>query len=57
MTMDAEVIRGIGTLVLMLAFLALCWWAYSPANRRRFEEDARLPFRDDADDTSGGGHR
>lgn len=48
--MDPGMLRGIGDLVLMGAFVALCVWAYSPAQRARFEEDARLPFRDEPDE-------
>ncbi len=50
--MDLETIRGLGTLVLLVAYLGLCGWAFWPGNRRRFQEDALLPFRDEAD---GGG--
>ncbi len=45
--MDWGVIRGLGTLLLMLGFIGLCIWVYSPRQRRRFEEAARLPFRDE----------
>jgi cytochrome c oxidase cbb3-type subunit 4 len=48
MTMDLGVLRGIGTLVLMVSFVALCVWAYSPRRRERFREAARLPLGDDA---------
>jgi cytochrome c oxidase cbb3-type subunit 4 len=44
---DMETIRGLGTVFLMGAFLGLCAWAYWPANKRRFEQDALLPFRED----------
>lgn len=26
----------------MFAFGAICWWAYRPANKARFEQDANL---------------
>lgn len=45
--MDLGIIRGTGTLILFLSFVALCVWAWSPAQRRRFEEAARVPFLDD----------
>ena len=45
--MDMETLRGLGTLFLMGAFLALCVWAFLPANKRRFEQDARLVFLDE----------
>lgn len=50
--MDPGTIRGLGTLLLFLCFVALCVWAYSPRQRRRFEEASRLPFL--GDDTPGG---
>ena len=49
--MDAGALRGIGTLVLMVSFVVLCLWAYSPRQKRRFEEAARLPL---AEDDAGG---
>jgi cytochrome c oxidase cbb3-type subunit 4 len=34
----------------MGAFVGLCCWAYGPSRRARFEEDGRLPFRDEEGD-------
>jgi len=45
--MDLGMIRGTGTLILFLSFVALCLWAWAPAQRRRFDEAASLPFLDD----------
>jgi cytochrome c oxidase cbb3-type subunit 4 len=42
--MDAGIVRGMGTVVLLMSFLALCVWAWLPAQRRRFEEAEMLPF-------------
>jgi cytochrome c oxidase cbb3-type subunit 4 len=53
--MDVDTFRGLITIVAMAAFLGVVWWAYRSANRRRFEEDALLPFSDEADDSSAGG--
>ena len=53
--MDPGTIQSVGTLVLTVAFVAYCVWAYSPAQRARFEEDARLPFLDDGEDELGKG--
>ncbi len=55
--MDANALRGLITIVAMTAFLAVVWWAYRAANRGRFEEDALLPFSDEADDSSPNGDR
>lgn len=40
-------ISGAITAFLLLAFLALFAWAYSPSRRSRFEEAAALPLIDD----------
>jgi cytochrome c oxidase cbb3-type subunit 4 len=53
--MDVNTFRGLITIAAMLAFFGVVWWAYRSANRRRFEEDARLPFADEAGDSSAGG--
>ena len=45
--MDSGTMQGIATLLAMLAFLGICWWAYSPANRKRFEADGQLPLDSD----------
>jgi len=45
--MDAGTIRGIITLLTLITFLGICWWAYRSPNRQRFEEDGLLPFADD----------
>ncbi|HXC50840.1 MAG TPA: CcoQ/FixQ family Cbb3-type cytochrome c oxidase assembly chaperone [Candidatus Limnocylindrales bacterium] len=46
---DEGVIRGIGTVLLLLSFVALCVWAWAPAQRRRFEDASMLPFVDVGD--------
>ena len=53
--MDVNTFRGLITIAAMAAFFAVVWWAYRSANRKRFEEDALLPFSDEADDPSAGG--
>ncbi|OUS09766.1 hypothetical protein A9Q90_02620 [Gammaproteobacteria bacterium 54_18_T64] len=45
--MDQGTLQGIGTLLAMLAFSAVCVWAYSARNKARFEEAAQLPFVDE----------
>jgi cytochrome c oxidase cbb3-type subunit 4 len=42
--MELGWMTGIGTLLLMIAYGALCLWAYSPKQRQRFEQAAQLPF-------------
>ena len=45
--MDQGTLEGIGTLLAMLAFIAVCVWAYSSRNKERFDEAAMLPFADE----------
>ncbi len=45
--MDQGTLEGIGTLLAMLAFIAVCVWAYSGRNKDRFDEAAQLPFVDE----------
>jgi cytochrome c oxidase cbb3-type subunit 4 len=33
--------------LVMIAFFGVCWWAFSPKRKQRFEDDAKLPFADD----------
>ncbi|MCA3130356.1 MAG: cbb3-type cytochrome c oxidase subunit 3 [Rhodocyclaceae bacterium] len=40
-------IRAGMTVVMFLVFVGIVWWAYGPARRRRFEEDARIALDDD----------
>ena len=47
--MDAGTLGAISTVLVMIAFFGVCWWAFSPKRKKRFEEDANLPFADDAE--------
>jgi cytochrome c oxidase cbb3-type subunit 4 len=47
--MDLNLIRIAVTLAAFAAFLGIVWWAYAPARKRRFEEDALLLFDADED--------
>lgn len=40
-------IRGAIAIVSMVTFLGICWWAYAPGNRGRFEGDGWLAFEPD----------
>jgi cytochrome c oxidase cbb3-type subunit 4 len=46
-TIDLGLVRGLGTAILFVAFVALWTWAWHPRQRRRFEEAACLPFLDE----------
>ena len=39
--------RSLWLVWLMALFFGIAFWAFRPRNRRRFEEDARIPFKDD----------
>ncbi|WP_323847004.1 cbb3-type cytochrome c oxidase subunit 3 [Microbulbifer magnicolonia] len=45
--MDINTLREIAVVLGALAFLGVCWWAFSPKRKKRFEEDAMLPFADE----------
>jgi cytochrome c oxidase cbb3-type subunit IV len=45
--MDINTLRGIATLLALLAFLGVIWWAYSARRKRDFDEAANLPFADE----------
>lgn len=44
MNVDYGTLHSIATVAAIIAFAAVCWWAFRPANRQRFEEDGRLPL-------------
>jgi cytochrome c oxidase cbb3-type subunit 4 len=41
-----EVLASIWTVWAVLVFGGIAFWAWRPANRRRFEEHARIPLDD-----------
>jgi Cbb3-type cytochrome oxidase, subunit 3 len=47
-TMDYSDFRGITTLLVVIAFLAVVWWAYSRKRQQRFDTAANSIF--DADE-------
>jgi len=53
--MSLATLSGLGTAVLLLAFVGLCVWAFSPRQRRRWDESAALPFLDDDTPRDGRG--
>ncbi len=44
---DDGIIRGLIALVSLATFIGICWWAYRPRSRARFEQDALLVFDED----------
>lgn len=45
--MDINDLRGISTLMLFVAFIGLCIWAWSSKRRKSFDEAKNLPFADE----------
>lgn len=45
--MDINDWRGVGTILCMIAFLGIVWWAFGPSRKKRFEEASQIPFEDD----------
>lgn len=45
--MNWGVLHSIATVGAFIAFIAIAWWAYSPKNKQRFEEDAQLALDDE----------
>ena len=48
--MDTGTVGAISTVLVTIAFLGVCLWAFSPKLKKRFEEDAKLPFADEPQD-------
>jgi cytochrome c oxidase cbb3-type subunit IV len=45
--MDIGMIRGLGTVVVMVAFIGLALWVFSGRRKSEFDEATLLPFADD----------
>jgi len=45
--MDVGTLGAISTVLVTIAFFGVCFWAFSPKLKKRFEDDAKLPFADD----------
>lgn len=44
--MNWGVLHSIATVAAFVVFIGIAWWAYSPKNKKRFEEDAQLALDD-----------
>jgi cytochrome c oxidase cbb3-type subunit IV len=42
-----QTLRSLWLVWLVVLFAGIVWWAYRPKNKKRFEEDARIPFKDE----------
>ncbi|UMY64254.1 cbb3-type cytochrome oxidase subunit 3 [Pseudomonas sp. LS.1a] len=47
--MDIGMIRGLGTVVVMVAFVGLALWVFNPRRKKDFDEATQLPFADDTE--------
>ena len=45
--MDINTLRGLATVFALIAFVAVCVWAYSGKRKQDFDDAANLPFADD----------
>ena len=45
--MDIGTLRGLGTLLVLVAFISVVIWAYNSKRKSSFDEAANLPFADD----------
>ena len=48
--MELGDLRGLATVLCMVAFAAVVFWAYSPSRKSYFDEAAELPFADEPDE-------
>ena len=46
--MEMGTLRGLVTLALMIAFIAIWAWAWSSRRRKDFDEASRLPLEEDS---------
>lgn len=51
MDVDINTLRGLSTLLALIAFIAVCIWAYSRRRKQDFEQAADLPFADEQQDS------
>lgn len=47
--MDINDLRSATTVLALLTFLGIVWWAYRKGSKQSFDEAANLPFAEDDD--------
>lgn len=47
--MDIGTLRGLGTALVLIAFVGLLLWVFSNKRKKSFDEAANLPFADEPD--------
>ncbi|KZX77084.1 cytochrome oxidase [Oleiphilus sp. HI0009] len=45
--MDINTLRGLSTILVMIVFAGICWWAFSNSKKKDFEDASNLPFDDE----------
>ncbi len=50
--MDIGTLRGLGTILIFVAFTGLVFWAYNSKRKSSFDEAANLPFADEEPQSS-----
>jgi len=45
--MDINTLRGLSTILVMIVFVGVCFWAYSSNKKKDFDDASNLPFQDD----------
>ena len=45
--MDINTLRSLSTVLVMIAFAGVCWWAFSPSRKQKFEDAANSVFDND----------
>lgn len=45
--MDMSFAYTLSTVLVVVCFSAICWWAFNSASRKGFEEAANIPFDDE----------
>jgi cytochrome c oxidase cbb3-type subunit 4 len=45
--MDISDLHSLSTVLMMIAFIGICWWAFAPKRKKRFDDAANLPFADE----------
>ena len=45
--MDMNTLRSIATVLVAISFVVVCWWAFAPSRRKKFDDAAKLPFLDE----------
>ena len=42
--MTLHELEGLWTIVVLITFAGIVWWAYGGRRKQRFEQDAHIPF-------------